>query len=46
LQALFEEGNSRGLNAEHVRKLKQILALLNVAETIRDMDYHTFGFIR
>jgi toxin HigB-1 len=42
LQALFEEDNSRGVNPEHVRKLKQILVLLNVAETIRDMDYHTF----
>jgi proteic killer suppression protein len=42
LQALFEEDKSRGLNAEHTRKLKQILALLNVAETISDMDYHTF----
>ena len=42
LQALFEEDKSRGLNAEHARKLKQILALLNVAETISDMDYHMF----
>ena len=42
LQALFEEDKSRGLNAEHARKLKLILALLNVAETISHMDYHTF----
>jgi len=42
LQALFEADNTRGVNAEHVRKLKQILALLNVAGTIQDMDYETF----
>jgi len=28
LRQLFEDDNSRGLSAEHVRKLKQILATL------------------
>jgi toxin HigB-1 len=42
LKALFEEDSSKGVNTEHVRKLRQILALLNVAESIRDMEYQTF----
>ena len=42
LRRLFEEDDPRGVNAEHVRKLKQILALLDAAETIEALDYATF----
>ena len=42
LQALFEADGVKGLNPEHVRKLRQILGLLNVAETIDDLRYATF----
>jgi proteic killer suppression protein len=31
LRQLFEDDNARGVNAEHVRKLKQILATLHVS---------------
>jgi toxin HigB-1 len=34
---------SRGVNAEHVRKLKQILAVLQAAETIEALRLPTFG---
>lgn len=42
LRQLFENDNPRGLNAEHVRKVKQILALMQAAEKIADLDYATF----
>ena len=42
LRQLFENDNPRGVNAEHVRKIKQIPALLHAAEKIADMDYATF----
>jgi proteic killer suppression protein len=29
LRQLFEDDNARGVNAEHLRKLRQILAALN-----------------
>jgi toxin HigB-1 len=32
----------KGVNAEHVRKLKQILALVQVAERIEDLEVPTF----
>jgi toxin HigB-1 len=38
LQQLFEEDNAKGVNAEHVRKIKQILALLDAATTLSDLD--------
>ena len=31
LKQLFEDDNPKGVNAEHIRKLKQILALLDAA---------------
>ena len=34
LRQLFEDENARGVSAEHVRKLRQILAVLQAAETI------------
>ena len=42
LRQLFEDDNPRGVNAEHVRKIKQMLALLHAAEKIADVDYATF----
>jgi proteic killer suppression protein len=42
LQQLFEADSSKGVNAEHVRKLRQILALLNAAAKIDDLNYTTF----
>jgi len=39
----FEEDNAKGVNAEHVRKLKQILAALQAAQTIDGMRVPTFG---
>ncbi|MGB9153202.1 MAG: type II toxin-antitoxin system RelE/ParE family toxin [Alphaproteobacteria bacterium] len=42
LERLFEEDNPRGVSAEHVRKIKQILALLEAAEKIEDVNYETF----
>jgi proteic killer suppression protein len=42
LRQLYQGNQPRGLNAAHIRKLKQILALLDAAETIDGLDYHTF----
>jgi len=42
LRQLFEDDNARGLNAEHVRKIKQILAVLHAAETIEALRLPTF----
>jgi toxin HigB-1 len=42
LRQLFEDDNPRGVNAEHVRRIKQILALLDAAEKMADLDYAIF----
>jgi proteic killer suppression protein len=42
LSQLFEDDNTRGVNAEHVRKIKQILAVLDAAETIEALQLPTF----
>jgi toxin HigB-1 len=42
LRQLFEDDDSRGLNAEHTRKIKQILALLDAAEDLESLDYPGF----
>lgn len=42
LRRLFEQDDPRGLNSDHVRKLRQILSLLDAAEQIADLDYATF----
>ena len=42
LRQLFEDDTPKGVNAAHVRKLKQILALLQVAERIEDLEVPTF----
>jgi len=38
LKQLFESGISAGVNARHVPRLRRILALLETAETVGDMD--------
>jgi len=38
LRKLFESGSSEGINPQHVTRLRQILALLETAETLDDMD--------
>jgi toxin HigB-1 len=42
LRQLFEDDNPRGVNAEHARRIRQILALLDAAQKVGDLDYHTF----
>jgi toxin HigB-1 len=43
LRQLFEDDNAKGVNAEHVRKLKQILAALHAAESIEGLRLPTFN---
>jgi toxin HigB-1 len=43
LRQLFEDDNAKGLNPDHVRKLKQILGLLHAAQTIDGLRLPTFG---
>ncbi len=38
LRQLFEKGTKSGVNSQHVRRLKMILALLETSESIEDMD--------
>jgi proteic killer suppression protein len=42
LKLLFNDDNPKGMNRDHVRKIKQILGLLNAAQKIADLDYATF----
>ena len=39
LRRLFEDDDPKGLNAEHIRKIKQILALLDAAQDIESLNY-------
>jgi len=42
LRLLFEEGECKGVNPQHVEKIENILGLLDVAQNIEDMDVPTF----
>jgi addiction module HigA family antidote len=42
LQQLFEEDHAKGANAEHARKIRQILALLDAATTLSGLDIQTY----
>jgi proteic killer suppression protein len=42
LRQLFEDDNPRGVNPEHVRKIGQILAALQAAQTVEALDLPTF----
>jgi len=43
LRQLFEDDNARGVSAEHIRKIRQILAVLHAAQTIDALRLPTFG---
>ena len=43
LNQLFESGISSGVNSLHVIRLRKILALLETAETLEDMDLPGLG---
>jgi proteic killer suppression protein len=45
LRQLFEDDNARGVNAEHVRKIKQILAVLDAAGTVEALPLPRFAYI-
>jgi len=38
LKQLFESGSSASINPKHVKRLRQILALLESTEALDDMD--------
>jgi proteic killer suppression protein len=42
LRQLFEDDNPRGVHADHARKIRQILALLDAAQSVSDLDLPTF----
>ena len=42
LKQLFEDDNPKGLNPEHVRKIRQILGVMHAAQKIAEMDVATF----
>lgn len=42
LKRLFEQGERKGLNAQHVEKIDLILGMLDVAQTIEDMSLPSF----
>jgi proteic killer suppression protein len=43
LRQLFENDNANGVSAEHVRKIKQILAVLHAAQAVDAVRLPTFG---
>ncbi len=45
LQRLFDDNDPRGVNSEHVTKLRNILATLHAAPTIDHMNLPSFGCI-
>jgi len=38
LKLLFESGDARGINPHHVSRIRKILALLETAESVEDMN--------
>lgn len=42
LRQLFEDDNARGVNSDHVTKLRVILTVMNTAKEIGDLDVATF----
>src|SRR4051794_38778477 len=42
LKRLYEDDERRGLTPEHVRKIENILAVLDSASTIEGVDVHGF----
>ena len=44
LRRLFEDGEARGVLAEHVEKLRRILARLHASNIVADMDLPGYRF--
>jgi toxin HigB-1 len=42
LRQLFETDNPKGVRPDHLRKIRQILALLDAASNIEDLNFPTF----
>jgi proteic killer suppression protein len=42
LKRLFEDGEHKGVSAEHVARIENILGLLDAAEKVEDMNLPTF----
>ncbi len=42
LQRFYERGDRKGLNAEHVRRIQDILARLDVSQTIDGMNVPSY----
>jgi toxin HigB-1 len=42
LKQLFERGNRRGVNPQHIEKIENILGVLDIAQKIEDVDVHSF----
>lgn len=42
LRRLFEQGDAKALNPQHVDKIETILGLLDVAQKIEDMNVRSF----
>ena len=42
LRRLYKEDDSRGVISQHVEKLRDIIARLDAADTVADMDLPTF----
>jgi proteic killer suppression protein len=42
LRQLFDNDNSKGLSADHLRKIRQILALLDAANSVDDLSLPNF----
>jgi proteic killer suppression protein len=43
LRQLYEEDNAKGVNAQHREKLEDILAVMDAATKIEDLNLPTFG---
>jgi proteic killer suppression protein len=46
LKRLFEDGDRKGVSAEHVQRIENILGLLDAAEEAKDMDLPTLRLHR
>ncbi len=46
LERFYRTGDHRGLNFEHVRRIKLILSQLNASETIEDMNVPSYRLHR
>ena len=42
LRRLFEDGDPKGVNSQHVEKIENILGLLDVARGVEDMNLPSF----